>query len=97
MQKLLQNWKRPNFFPVLNLTDPFCVASDLCKTSMHPDRSKPNMQNVPPKKTTIRTYVFGAVEADGRPLPVARAASQLTGIRTFSWTGNVRNMTQSER
>lgn len=48
------------------------------------------------KKTTIRTYVFGAVEADGRPLPVARAASQLTGIRTFSWTGNVRNMTQSE-
>lgn len=48
------------------------------------------------KKTTMRTYVFGVVEADGRPFPVARVASQLTGIRTFSWRGNVRNMTQSE-
>lgn len=48
------------------------------------------------KMTTMTiktTYVLGVVQAERRPLPVARTLSQFAGVRTFSWTAEVRKTT----
>lgn len=61
----------------------------LCNGAVHislSSRSSPRLMKA--------TYVFVVIKTVRGPFPVPRVLSQFTGIRTVSWTSNVRNITK---